>query len=195
MPRSSNGKEALLVSAIEIFSRKGYAAASVQEIADAAGIRKGSVYKHIQTKEDLLLWIIDAADEQTRNLMREISTVEAPATTRLREYLRRHILWYLENVDLVNVFFREWRFIEGDRRGLVVTRRREYDRFTRGLIAECQAEGAASSRLNLKYASFYILSAVNSWPKWFEENPDESPQEVAADGADLSLLTIGASVR
>jgi TetR/AcrR family transcriptional regulator, cholesterol catabolism regulator len=195
MPRQPSARQALLESSIAIFSNKGYAATSVQEIADAAGIRKGSVYKHIKTKEDLLLWILDAADKQTRMQMEEIADYDVSAVGRLREYLRRHIRWYLENVDLVNVFFREWRFVSGERRERVVAQRREYDRFVRGLIAGCQAAGAAEPDLDLKYASFYVLGAVNSWPDWYDPDSGESPEAIAADGADLALMTIGAEVR
>ena len=44
----------LLEAAVQIFDRKGYAAASVREIAEAAGVTKPVLYYHFGSKEGLL---------------------------------------------------------------------------------------------------------------------------------------------
>ena len=51
----------LLDAAIQIFDRKGYAASSVREIAEAAGVTKPVVYYHFGSKEGLLVAILDEA--------------------------------------------------------------------------------------------------------------------------------------
>ncbi|MEV6925141.1 TetR/AcrR family transcriptional regulator [Dactylosporangium sp. NPDC051485] len=48
-------REAILDAAFTVFSAQGYERASVQEIADVAGVAKPTVYKHLQDKEDLFL--------------------------------------------------------------------------------------------------------------------------------------------
>jgi len=60
-------RERLLDAALEVFSRRGYSAASVDEIAAEAGFSKGAVYSNFSSKEDLFLALIDrrfAADVQ-----------------------------------------------------------------------------------------------------------------------------------
>jgi AcrR family transcriptional regulator len=52
-------REQLLDAALEVFSRQGYHAASVDEIAERAGFSKGAVYSNFSSKEDLLLALID----------------------------------------------------------------------------------------------------------------------------------------
>ena len=49
----------LLDAALEVFSRRGYYAASVDEIAAEAGFSKGAVYSNFSSKEDLFLALID----------------------------------------------------------------------------------------------------------------------------------------
>ena len=46
-----------------LFSRKGYAVTSIQDICDAAGCSKGNLYYHFKSKEDLFLYL----EEQTFN--------------------------------------------------------------------------------------------------------------------------------
>ena len=50
--------EAILQAAIELFNRKGFHSASMQDIADLVGIKKGSLYYYVDTKEELLFQIL-----------------------------------------------------------------------------------------------------------------------------------------
>jgi len=52
-------RERLLDAALEVFSRRGYSAASVDEIAAEAGYSKGAVYSNFSNKEELFLALID----------------------------------------------------------------------------------------------------------------------------------------
>ena len=190
MARVSARARELTATAARIFARKGYAAASVQEVADGAGVPKGSVYAHITCKEDLLFWILDAAHEQTASLMDEVMALQATPVERLREYLRRHVIWFLENLDLVTVFFHEWDQVTGDRLALVHRRRRQYDSFLRGLIEDCKSSGAAPAQLDPKYASFYLLSAVNSTPEWHDQVGADEIEPVARSMAEMAINLI-----
>lgn len=51
-------KQLILHKSIQLFSRKGFADTSVQEIATACGISKGAFYLHFQSKEALLLALL-----------------------------------------------------------------------------------------------------------------------------------------
>ena len=52
-------RERLLEAGLRVFSRRGYYAASVDEIAAEAGFSKGAVYSNFESKEDLFLALID----------------------------------------------------------------------------------------------------------------------------------------
>lgn len=191
---ASTRRDQLLDAAVSVFSRKGYAATSVQEVADAAGIRKASVYKHIAAKEDLLFWILERAHEHTDSMIGAIRALDTPPLERLHEYLRRHVLWYLEHVDLMNVFFREWGSVTTpERRQLIIMRRRAYERFVRDLLSECRETGDANAALDVKLACFYLLGAVNATPNWYPRAQGDSAREVARDTADLAVGMIRAT--
>lgn len=48
----------ILLSAIESFSEKGFAATSTSEIAKKAGVAEGTIFRHYKTKKELLLAIV-----------------------------------------------------------------------------------------------------------------------------------------
>ena len=54
----------LLHGAVRVFDRKGYAGASVREIAEMAGVTKPALYYHFGSKEGLLLAILKQAEQQ-----------------------------------------------------------------------------------------------------------------------------------
>jgi len=57
--RLEHTRSVLLDAAEEVFAEKGFMAASLDDIAGAAGYTKGAIYKHFATKEDLFLAVSD----------------------------------------------------------------------------------------------------------------------------------------
>jgi AcrR family transcriptional regulator len=67
----------LLDGAEEVFGVKGFVAATLDDIAYAAGYTKGAIYKHFSTKEDLFLAV---SDRYWRRYFDNFTEVMAPAT-------------------------------------------------------------------------------------------------------------------
>ena len=57
--RLEHTRSLLLDAAEEVFAEKGFMAASLDDIASAAGYTKGAIYKHFSAKEDLFLAVSD----------------------------------------------------------------------------------------------------------------------------------------
>lgn len=56
-------RQALLKAATTVFSRQGYAATRLEDIAEAAKVTRGAVYHHFGSKAELFAEIIDNADQ------------------------------------------------------------------------------------------------------------------------------------
>src|ERR1700728_5208569 len=54
-------RQRLLAEAQRLFRERGYAATSLEQIAEAAEVTKGAIYGHFSSKEDLLISAIEAA--------------------------------------------------------------------------------------------------------------------------------------
>jgi AcrR family transcriptional regulator len=52
-------REALIDAAGEVFARKGFYGAAMEEIAEAAGFTRGAIYSNFGSKEELLLAVLD----------------------------------------------------------------------------------------------------------------------------------------
>lgn len=58
-------RDALVAAAAEVFTAKGFHAASLDEIADAAGFTRGAIYSNFGSKEELLFAVYDRLDDMT----------------------------------------------------------------------------------------------------------------------------------
>jgi AcrR family transcriptional regulator len=190
LPKRRNREAEVRQAAIRVFCEKGYAAASIQDVANAVGVLKGSLYHYINSKEDLLTGIFDDADLQATAIIDDVAAMDAEPLVRLRTYFERHVKWYLDNVEHATVYFREWRFLTGERLKVVTARRDRYERFLRKLIDDCQKAGDVHPAVNTKYALFFILGAVNAVPDWYRRTGRDSPERIASMYADLTIGTL-----
>ncbi len=79
------GRGRILHEARSLFTRQGYAAVSMQQIADAASVNKATLYHHFRDKEDLFVAVM--AEEFARTTAEVAAAIAAGGT--LREQLCR----------------------------------------------------------------------------------------------------------
>jgi AcrR family transcriptional regulator len=92
----AEGQEArdqLLAAALEVFARRGYRQAGVDEIAAAAGYSKGALYWHFSGKEDLLMALLEERVDAPRREVVELLGSAPPdrdmSVEGSREFARR----------------------------------------------------------------------------------------------------------
>lgn len=180
----------LVEAAIAVFYAKGYASASIEEIAAAIGVRKGSVYHYIDSKEDLLARIFEQSDEQSFGLMEEIAELDLPATARLRFFARTWTLWYMANIERAAVYLRDWKHLTGARRDKVRAVRRQYLDRVEGMVEDVKREGKADPRLDSKFASFLLFSVINGLVTWYRRDGPDSAETIAEAYAEMIVGTI-----
>ena len=77
--RSEITRQKILNAAIDLFSEVGYAAAGLGEIIDRAGMTKGALYHHFDSKDALATAIIEQGTNLTRDAFRRVCASSSPA--------------------------------------------------------------------------------------------------------------------
>lgn len=67
MPVKKVNAEKIAEKASELFVKRGYTNTSMAEIGHSCGILKGSIYHHFESKESLLLYILERLQSDLRN--------------------------------------------------------------------------------------------------------------------------------
>lgn len=72
-----NKRLRIIKGAISVFSRRGFYQAKIEEIAEEAGVGKGTVYEYFSSKEELFLEMFLYIEEKCREMVqRELADVE-----------------------------------------------------------------------------------------------------------------------
>src|ERR1700742_3133048 len=99
----------IIATAAQIFRKNGYANTSVQDVADAVGILKGSLYYYIDSKEDLLYRVLLEVHEDAHLWLTEIAEMAgATALEKISAYVRRHIEYNVRNMNKVAVYYHDY---------------------------------------------------------------------------------------
>ena len=100
--------EEILEAAARVFHEKGYESTSIQDIADAVGILKGSLYYYIDSKEDLLYEILEGIHGEALAEVRQ-AAAEGEPLERIRAFVAAHIHHNAENLVKMALFFQDFR--------------------------------------------------------------------------------------
>lgn len=69
--RARDGRQRIITAAYDLFSIRGFAAVSMQQIADASSVTKATLYHHFKDKDSLFEEIVRMTVDQTRENLRQ----------------------------------------------------------------------------------------------------------------------------
>jgi len=92
-------KDAILDATDRLLARFGYRKMTVEDIAAEAGIGKGTIYLHFNSKEEVVLSHIDRIVERLQERLKEIARSDAPAADRLRLMLLTRVLFRFDSIQ------------------------------------------------------------------------------------------------
>lgn len=81
-------RQRILKTAIRLFSEAGFDKPTVEEIASASDVGKGTIYNYFRTKEDILVAFMSHQEERVQERVRRLLKRDLDATSLLTLYLR-----------------------------------------------------------------------------------------------------------
>lgn len=184
IPRTGRYAE-IVQEATLMFGEVGYERATVRMLSERLGIKCGSLYSHISSKEDVLSWVIlDVAELFTMHGRHAVQGAES-AEAQLRALCRSHMQVVSEEQLRVSVYFEEWRKLDDNHRANIVSLRDEYEELLgsvirKGLETEAfDCDPVMTARL--------ILSALNSTVGWYRQDGEYSAEQIADSIVDIFL--------
>jgi TetR/AcrR family transcriptional regulator, cholesterol catabolism regulator len=176
--------------AAEIFREKGFTATTTQDLGDALGILKGSIYYYIDTKDDLLYAIIEEAHDRGRQGLELAQADRGPVLDRLRRMIERNISSAIAHQDKTAVFNTEFRFLSKARQRSVIALRDQYENFLRVLLEQGQREGVVCPDLDVRIASAGMLSMVSAVASWYRPRGRSGEHTVIANITEMAVSSV-----
>jgi len=184
-------REQILRAALRLFAERGYRATTMADIGAAVGIRGPSLYKHVGSKQEILVTIMSGTMETLLANHRAAIVGCDSVTERLRRATETHVRFHLRHRLEAFVGTREIRSLEEPNRGRIVSQRARYERGFRRLIEEGQSTGqfrVASAKL----ASYAILDLGMGTSVWYREDGDLTEDQIVFQYGEFALRLVGA---
>ena len=166
----------IVAAAVALFAEQGYDATSVNEVVARAGVAKGALYHHFQSKDDLLYEVYrELVERQLAGLADILERRLAPADT-----LRAIVLDMVETTTArtaeATVFFREGhRLTDTNQQRVRAARRQIHDAVTE-LIRSGQRDGRFAAVASPEMVTFTIFGVINELPVWYSPDGPKTPR-------------------
>jgi len=186
MGRSEDTRQRLFDATLSLIGEKGYAATTVDEIVERAGVAKGTVYYHFKSKAELVDALIAQQPLSTR-MRAAVANVDDPVA-RVSAALDEVVGFIGENATFARLLITEiWREDRAWRDTLMALRSGAID-VIREAVDDGVAQGvfpAGHDTLTDAAALFYM--AATTALDWTMMTPERSAGAVKADVRRLAL--------
>jgi AcrR family transcriptional regulator len=163
-------RDQILQHAARLFRHQGYAATTLRQIADAAGIKAGSIYYHFGSKDEILGVVLDAGiDAVMTAVTTRIAALPPGASFRdkIAAAVDGHLYGLLHHGDFTSANIRIYGQIPPAAKARHRVVRRTYARYWDELLQAAVAAGAVRTDANLAVIRLFLIGALNWTVEWY----------------------------
>ncbi len=161
----------ILAAAARLFGRQGYASTTLRQIAQAAGIRAGSVYYHFSGKDEIAACVLDEGIAAvTDAVQRRLDALPAGADMRARlgAAVEGHLWGMLQRGEFTAAHIRIYRYVSDATRARHRAIRSAYTRLWDDLLQQAADAGLLRTDIPVPMVRQFLVGALN-WPvDWYD---------------------------
>ncbi|MFG2056530.1 TetR/AcrR family transcriptional regulator [Micromonospora sp. NPDC048930] len=187
LPRAVREQQ-MLDAAVRVFSRRGFHAASMDEIADDAGISKPMVYAYLGTKEELFVACLHREGTRMMEAIAGAAAPDLPADERLWRGLRAFFGFVGAHRDGWAVLYRQARGEQPFAAELATMRGRLVEVVAGMLDHALRAKGREVRATDLEVVAYALVGATESLADWLADHPDADPEKTATRMMNVAWL-------
>ncbi|MGK5442766.1 TetR/AcrR family transcriptional regulator [Micromonospora sp. URMC 105] len=190
LPRAVREQQ-MLDAAVKVFSRRGFHAASMDEIAEDAGISKPMVYAYLGTKEELFVACLHREGTRMMQAIAGAAAPDLPADERLWRGLRAFFGFVGAHRDGWAVLYRQARGSQPFAGELAAMRARLVEVVAGMLGHALRAEGREVGETELEVVAYALVGATESLADWLADHPEADPEKTATRMMNVAWLGAG----
>jgi len=170
--------DGIVRSAAIAFGELGYRAATLDAIAERAGLSKVTLYRYVSSKEELLSLVVERTIDEFQQGLRRIIAERRPADDTLRRIVRYQVTLLAEHLPFLTVFFSEESGLPAPMAARSARAKREYDQAIERVVRE-GIEAGLFRDLPPNLVVFGLLGMCNWLHKWYRPDGKRSAEEIA----------------
>jgi AcrR family transcriptional regulator len=191
MVSTRNTRADVVATAGRMFAEKGYHGTSMRDLGKELGLLGSSLYSHIDSKEDLLVEVVDEGARLFLDSAHRAMEVHGSAGERLTALIAGHVDVVLDHQDVVRTYLNEARMLDEGHRSRVVESRDAYEMMFRSAIGEGVRSGEFTTDVDPKIAAIFVLSILNALERWYSPDGELGRDQIvdAIAGSALASLS------
>ncbi|MAC46158.1 MAG: TetR family transcriptional regulator [Oceanospirillum sp.] len=185
MTQTNNSKrrKELVAIAARLFFEQGYERTTVRMLADAMGIKSGSLFHHFNDKQEILCAVIQDGMESALEIAGEALDGVTEPRERFLALSKAHLSTLLTDRNAHVVALYEWRSLSEESLNVLIGMRDEYEALWQQVIDECVTAGVLKGDVPL--IRRFTLGALNWTVQWYDASGEKSPDDLAKALAEL----------
>ncbi|MGL5941025.1 MAG: TetR/AcrR family transcriptional regulator [Waterburya sp.] len=100
MSKAEQTKARIIQQAAELFNQQGYAGSSIADIMQATGLKKGGIYNHFKSKDELALAAFDYAESLLSKRIWSVVKTKRNAIERLQALIASYLI-YIDDPPII----------------------------------------------------------------------------------------------
>jgi len=186
-PASGGRRAEIIAAAAQLFDVGGYHTVSMEDIADAVGIRKPTLYHYFRAKDEILYEIyLETIDRLLARQDRRGAVPLDPKQELLE--IMGDVLEVVETLPgHVRVFFEHHRELPDERHDEIMAKRERYHEHAVEVIRGGIADGSLRADLDPQLSALAIFGACNWAYQWYVRSGELGGREIAQRFWDLFM--------
>ncbi len=161
--------EFILRTSARIFAEKGYHSTSMRDISRATKVSLAGLYYYCKSKEELLFLIQDNCFGRVLERLEQRLLEAHEAIEKLRLVIENHLSFFAANMAEMKVLSHEAESLAGEMRERVNSKKQQYTRMVRRILAEAQTHLEGSrQKIDLTVATYALFGMMNWIYNWYD---------------------------
>jgi AcrR family transcriptional regulator len=157
-------EETLTEAARKIMNSEGYAGLTIERVAEAAGVSKGTIYLYFKNKEDLLHATVASTFANLITTVRHGTSRATDFEGKLRALVTSQLSAFAENLTFLRALFVDQHFRPHtkceDGRADVIALHREFVHFVATILESGRAEGRVRADVDCEEIAFLLVHTL-----------------------------------
>ena len=177
---------AITLQAAKLFALKGFAGASLSELATACNTSKSLIYHYYGSKEDILYDLMRTHIDQLLAVIERVGKSPSQPEIKFREMARELLDHYVDAADSQKVLLYELESLPKNQRKEIVDKQRYIIDFAQNLLART-ATYQTTDRDKLRVQVMLFFGMLNWTHTWFKSDGTVDRHAVADEASELVL--------
>lgn len=190
----SNQKKTLSAirsASLDLIFKRGFESASLRTLSRKVGIHVGSLYNYFDTKEDLLVFIIqNSLEDRLGELNARLAEIDDDPQTALRVFVELSLRCHTYRRREMIIGTRDMHNLSSQNLKAVVALRDEYDTRLTEIVQAGQRAGVFKVA-DARIATFAIIGMLSGVSNWFRSNGRLSYEELLEMYLDYAFAIVG----